>query len=221
MSSHHIIRDNQEPAIIFANGQSCSDALVADLLEWSPYILVLDGAVQRVLAMNIHIDAVLGDLDSLSASDAAILNARNIPVIETPDQNKTDLQKGLDYLITKGHKSVNILWATGMRADHTFNNICTLAWYAESIQTCMLDDHSRIYVLPKNFKKKCLPGSVFSLIPIGEVNGITTEGLKYPLKEATLNLMENTGSSNETDETGMVKISYEYGTLLAMECNDL
>ncbi len=221
MSSHHIIRDNQEPALIIANGQSCSHELMAQLLEWSPYILVLDGAVQRVLSLDIHMDAVLGDLDSLSASDADILNARNIPVIHAADQSKTDLQKGLEFLIQKGHKAVNILWGTGMRADHTFHNICSLAWYQNSIQACLLDDHSRIYVLPKVFEKQCVPGSVFSLIPIGEVKGIQTEGLKFPLHNGILDVRLNTGSSNEADENGMVKISYESGTLLAMECNDL
>ena len=49
MSSHHIVRDDQEPALIIANGASCSDELMGQLLEWSPLVIVLDSAIERVL----------------------------------------------------------------------------------------------------------------------------------------------------------------------------
>ena len=40
MSSHHIVRDDQEPALIIANGASCSNELLGQLLEWSPIVIV-------------------------------------------------------------------------------------------------------------------------------------------------------------------------------------
>ena len=33
MSSHHIVRDDQEPALIIANGASCSEELLGQLLD--------------------------------------------------------------------------------------------------------------------------------------------------------------------------------------------
>ena len=53
MSSHHIIRDKQEPALIIANGEECSMDLLEQLLEWSPTVVVLDGAIQRVIDLGI------------------------------------------------------------------------------------------------------------------------------------------------------------------------
>ena len=64
MSSHHIIRDNQEAALLIADGEVCSIALMEELLEWSPFVLVLDGALARVLEWNIRVDVWLGDFDS-------------------------------------------------------------------------------------------------------------------------------------------------------------
>ena len=56
MSSHHIVRDDQEPALIIANGASCSNELMGQLLEWSPLVIVLDSAIERVLNLSlIHI----------------------------------------------------------------------------------------------------------------------------------------------------------------------
>ena len=49
MSSHHIVRDDQEPALIIANGEACSMELLNQLLEWNPLVIVLDSAITRVL----------------------------------------------------------------------------------------------------------------------------------------------------------------------------
>ena len=63
MSSHHIVRDDQEPALIIANGQECSQELLGQLLEWSPFVVVLDNAMERVSQLNIKVDVLLGDFD--------------------------------------------------------------------------------------------------------------------------------------------------------------
>ena len=65
MSSHHFVREGQEPALIIANGAACDPERMGQLLEWNPFVLVLDGALHRVLELGIRIDAVLGDFDSL------------------------------------------------------------------------------------------------------------------------------------------------------------
>ena len=119
MSSHHIVRDLQEPALILANGAPCKDELLGQLLEWSPFTLVLDGAIERACQLGIRVDAWLGDFDSGSEQIYAELSAlQPVVKIEAPDADKTDLEKGVEWLIAQGHKAVNIVWATGKRADH-------------------------------------------------------------------------------------------------------
>ena len=221
MSSHHIVRQNQEPALIIANGQACSFELLGQLLEWSPFIVVLDGALHRVLELGIHFDVVLGDFDSITDADRKKVEVLGIKMVHTPNQDKTDLQKGLDYLIEHQHRAVNIVWATGLRADHSFNNIFTLGWYKDKIQATILDDHSRIYVLPHMFSKKFNANDILSLIPLGKVTGINSTGLQYPLNNHELSTDTATGSSNTVVGDGRVTIQYQTGTLLAMECIDL
>ena len=63
MSSHHIVRDDQEPALIIANGASCSMELLNQLLEWQPLVIVLDSAMERVVELGIKVDVLLGDFD--------------------------------------------------------------------------------------------------------------------------------------------------------------
>ena len=38
MSSHHIVHDDQEPALIIANGAACSEELLGTTIEWSPLL---------------------------------------------------------------------------------------------------------------------------------------------------------------------------------------
>ncbi len=220
MSSHHIVRDEQEPALIIANGQSCSFELMGQLLEWSPVVMVLDGAIHRVLELGIKIDVVLGDFDKTENWEELLANQQPVEVVYTPDQNKTDLEKGLDYLIAKGHKAVNILWATGKRADHAINNLSTLVKYKNQITIVMLDDHSRIFNLPTHFTKWYPANYNISLIPLGSAHGLTTTGLQYNLNNEDLHLGQRTSSSNKTHEDGLVTIHFESGNLLLMECND-
>ncbi|MFZ4800335.1 MAG: thiamine diphosphokinase [Bacteroidia bacterium] len=220
MSSHHIVRDEQEPALIIANGQSCSFELMGQLLEWSPVVMVLDGAIHRVLELGIKLDIVLGDFDKTENWDELLANQQPVQVVHTPDQNKTDLEKGLDFIIAKGHKAVNILWATGKRADHHINNLSTLAKYKDQITIVMLDDHSRIFNLPNQFTKWYPANQNISLIPLGSVFGLHTKGLVYNLQNEDLHLGQRTSSSNKTEADGLIDIKFNSGNLLLMECND-
>ncbi|MDM1045829.1 thiamine diphosphokinase [Myroides sp. 1354] len=220
MSSHHIVRDDQEPALIIANGAACSQDLLDQLLEWSPYIVVLDQAIERVIELNIKVDVLIGDFDR--DFDPSIYLAKQYPleIVHSSDQETTDLEKALNFLLTKGIKAANVVWATGKRADHTFTNITTLVKYRDSMKIVILDDYSKIFRLPNTYKKWYTKDTILSLIPVGKAGGITTTNLHYPLQNEELALGIRTGSSNSVVEDGIVSITYESGDLLLMECTD-
>lgn len=224
MSSHHIVKEKQEPALIIANGESCNFSLLEELLEWSPFVVVLDGALDRVLELGIKIDVLLGDFDR-NAHDLDDIRKRQFPIeiVHTPDQDKTDLEKAIDFLIERGFPAANIVWATGRRADHNFSNVCMLGRYPDAIKLKLLDDYSIIYRIapyPEVFSKWFLAKTPISLIPLYEANQITTTNLKYPLEKGDLRIGFRLGNSNEALSDGIVEISYASGTLLIMECND-
>lgn len=220
MSSHHIVRDDQEPALIIANGAACSNELLGQLLEWSPIVIVLDSAIERVLELGIKVDVLLGDFDN--GFDPHLYEAQQYPmkIVHTPDQDKTDLEKAFDYLIANAIPAVNVVWATGKRADHTITNLTNIVRFRDLLKIVILDDHSKIFQLPPTFRKWYPKGSPISLIPVGVASGITTANLKYPLDNETLTIGYRTGSSNEVLEDGIVSITHAFGDLLLMECFD-
>ena len=224
MSSHHIVREKQEPALIIANGEACSVDLLEQLLEWSPLVIVLDGAVDRVMSLGIKIDVLFGDFDGIEIPVEEIRKSQYpIEIIHAPDQEKTDLEKAIDYLIGRGFPAVNILWATGRRADHTLANMTNLVKYREQIQVKMIDDYSVIYPLspfPAVFSKWFKAGTPLSLMPVGTAEGIETHNLVYPLKGESLTLGQRVGNSNEVLNDGLVTIKFTKGEMLIMECSD-
>ncbi len=220
MSSHHFVKDKQEPALIIANGQACSDELLGQLLEWNPFIVVLDNAIYRVLGKGIKPDVWMGDFDRAHDFEEIRSQVYPLEIIHTPDQNKTDLEKAIDLLIERGYPAVNIVWATGRRADHTITNITNLVRHKEKIKAVIFDDYSKIFPVTGSFEKWYPAGTPLSLIPVGTVGGIRTEGLKYELSDEALTIGYRTGSSNEALKDGIVRIAYETGDLLLMECHD-
>jgi thiamine pyrophosphokinase len=220
MSSHHIVRDDQEPALIIANGASCNPELLGQLLEWSPLVIVLDSAMERVMKLDIKVDVLLGDFDR--DFDANYYKEKQYPIeiVHTPDQNKTDLEKAFDYLHKRNIPAVNVVWATGKRTDHTITNLTNIVRYREKLKIVILDDHSKVFLLPKRFEKWYTANTPISLIPIGRVTGIHSENLFYPLQNDTLTIGYRTGSSNHVLNDGIVVLEHDQGDLLMMECTD-
>lgn len=220
MSSHHVVREKQEPALLIANGEACQPDLLGQLLEWSPTVVVLDSAIWRVFDLGIKVDVLLGDFDRDLDLDTIRAHQYPLEIVHAPDQNKTDLDKGIELLIERGYPAVNIVWATGRRADHSITNMTSLVRYKDRIRPVIFDDHSKIFPLVGRYEKWYAAGTPISLIPVGTVSGIVTEGLKYNLNDESLTLGYRTGSSNEAERDGFVRIEAQTGDLLMMECWD-
>lgn len=220
MSSHHIVRDDQEPALIIANGEACSMNLLHQLLEWSPLVVVLDSAIDRVIELGIKVDVLIGDFDRNFDYNRYKDLQYPIEIVKIDDQDSYDLDKAINYLIGRKIPAANIVWATGKRMDHTLTNITNMVRYREDIKLVMLDDYSKIFPLPKKFTKWYPAQTILSLIPIGMAEGINTSNLKYELLNETLILGFKPGSSNEVLCDGLVEIAYTNGHLILMESND-
>jgi hypothetical protein len=58
MSSHHFVREGQEPALLIFDPSGLSS--VEPLLEWAPLVVVAERALDVALSWGIKIDAVVG-----------------------------------------------------------------------------------------------------------------------------------------------------------------
>lgn len=215
MSSHHYVKEGQEPALVVANGEMCSYELLVAIMEWCPYIVALDGAYDRLAQLQVTPDVVIGDLDSLQSTQPTL----HTEFLKDENQENTDLEKAIDFLLAQGKTDINIVWSTGKRLDHTLNNIAILGKYAEA-NIVVYDNHSKAFVLPKTFTKYYEKGTALSLVPIHTAAGIRTANLKYNLNNEALEMGVRSGTSNAAKTSDKVAISYESGVLLLIESTD-
>ncbi|MEQ1584395.1 MAG: hypothetical protein ABL895_00840 [Cyclobacteriaceae bacterium] len=62
MSSHHIVREDQEPALLILDAHAISFGRVQELLEWMPTVIVSADQVDTVVGWGIKVDIVLTPL---------------------------------------------------------------------------------------------------------------------------------------------------------------
>lgn len=107
--------------VIIANGPFLPKEIILTHIQ-NKMIVALDGAADKLMSLNITPHVVLGDFDSISHFE----QKEKIQFISLPDQNYTDLQKGIRYCDTQMAASITILCASGGRMDHHENALRSL-----------------------------------------------------------------------------------------------
>ncbi|MEJ2536717.1 MAG: thiamine diphosphokinase [Calditrichia bacterium] len=197
--------------LLIANGElNCSDFKRVDLAQFTE-IVALDGGAVHSFDCGIPPDVIIGDLDSLPPDYQDKFPQSQF--VRKPSQDMNDLEKGIIYCIDQQADELTILGMTGGRSDHLLNNFSVLARYDQNIRITVIDQYARILLLRSDYQFRGKPGQIVSLIPMGKVKGITTRGLKYALKDESLEFGIREGLSNVITSSP-VSISIKNGLLL-------
>jgi len=206
---------NYSKAQIFCDGVLPDAATLANRF-FSDYLkIACDGAANHLLGFGFFPDIIIGDLDSFTPDAFPSLNPEQTTRIKDSDQETNDLEKALNFALTKGIKQVEIIGGLGKRIDHTLKNLSVLLQFSKSfVSIFFLDDWGISFFSNSQTKISAPEGTPISLIPFnGRVEGIITEGLEYSLKNEWLEMGKRDGTSNKmTDSNAM--ISKESGDLL-------
>ena len=180
----------------------------------------------RVWGWPVHL--LIGDLDSLPATEAATLTAAGTPVITAPTaKDETDLELALIHALTEGAQEIVICAALGGRTDHMLANVMLLTRpELAGLDVSIAEGEQTIRVLRGGEKASgevaCLtlestPGDLLSLLPVGgDAAGVTTGGLAYPLRDETLCLGQARGVSNVFEAT-TARVWLRSGLLLVVQ----
>lgn len=202
---------NPKHALIICNGEMPSQKLLAPLLKKKPFIICADGGANKARAFNILPDFIIGDLDSITQKTRYYFSS--VPIVHNSDQNSTDLEKALDHLLVNSFSSATIIGATGDRPDHTMSNFSILMKYHRKLSLQFFDERCTAEIAHKKIRFKAEIGQQISVLPMGRCTGIITQGLKFPLKNETLELGVREGTSNEAVKN-IITITMKTGSLL-------
>ena len=204
--------------IIFANGLVPDLEAARHLFQPDDILYAADGGTQHALALGLMPSVIIGDLDSLTRDDRRKLEASEVEIQQYPrDKDKTDLELALHLAIEAGHHEILIVGALGGRLDQTLGNLALLSEARLLSYDIRLDDGVEEAFITRN---RCeihgRPADIVSLIPWGgEVTGISTEGLRWPLRSETLFPDRTRGISNEMSHE-MASINLKTGLLFVI-----
>jgi hypothetical protein len=145
MSSHHIVREKQEPALYIHHLGTFDEEYLGQLLEWSPTLIVSAAAYEKVISLGLKVDVVVN-------AEASGSHQENTKVI---DAGSEALDSVLDYLIAEKYPAVNVIDAT--------SNLRELGQYIEQINIVVFTPTEKAYGIKTGFKVWKPEGSIFKI----------------------------------------------------------
>ena len=170
------MNDKKNVSVIL-NGQMPTDDTIIDQITNSDYIIAVDGSANKLFDLEIIPDVIIGDLDSLQN-----IKNKNTELVKTPDQNKTDFRKTLEWCIEKNILNISIFGISGESEDHFLGNYYTLSDFGEKISWKAFTDFSVISPCVGNKKFESFKGQKVSLFCMKGSSTVNSENLEYPLQ---------------------------------------
>ena len=202
--------------IIFANGELPDLEKARSLLRRDDYVVCADGGTRHALSLGLTPHLVIGDMDSIETGQWRQLEEAGVSIELFPgDKNETDLELAIHRAVELNPKQIVIIGALGGRLDQMLGNIALLSDNQLSALDARLDDGVEEILFCRNQAQvHGSSGDIVSLIPWGNaVNGIQTQGLKWPLNRETLYPEMTRGISNMM-LADVASISIDSGLLL-------
>jgi thiamine pyrophosphokinase len=187
------------------------DALVEPLAK-DDFVIAADGGLEHTRKLGITPNGILGDFDSLGFTP----QGANVFPVEKDD---TDAMLAVRQGLELGYREF-ILYGSldGPRLDHTVANFQTLQFLADRGAVGYLAGLTTLVTVVKEGEIRFPAGKqgTVSVFCLGaDAEGVTLEGLYYPLKNGTLTPGFPLGVSNHfTGEEA--RISVEKGSILVL-----
>ncbi len=211
-------------AVVLAGGElppapALREVLTDLFADGATLVIAADSGLDHALALGVHVDVVVGDLDSASVTGQAQARAAGTAFETHPvDKDATDLELALATARDRGARRVTVVGGGGGRHDHLLANALVLAT-AElaDLELDALVGTARITVIRSRAVLHGTPGALCSLLPAGGVaHGVRTEGLRYPLHGEDLLPGSTRGISNQLLGT-TAAVTVAGGVLLAVQ----
>lgn len=145
MSSHHIVREKQEPALYIHDFNNFDEENLGQLLEWSPTLLVASTQYEKAVSLGLKVDVVFGDNEKLSSQENTkfILATNN------------SLQTVVKYLIAEKFPAVNII-----SKENKFDD---LAGFLPDINIVLFTETEKSYAVKSGFSVWKPKGTIFHI----------------------------------------------------------
>lgn len=188
-------------AVVLANGMPPSADALRRAVAGAALFVCADGGANAAREFGLVPDAIVGDLDSISAESLA--HFQGVPIVHVPEQERTDTEKAVEYALSRApFEEVTLLGATAGRLDHVIGHLALLRRFEGRTRLVLEDEHARAFLARGDVRLDLPAGTIVSFFALsGPAEGVTTENLRYPLRNRTLVFGAQDSVSNVVDGT--------------------
>ncbi len=187
-------------------GEPLPDAVLRAWCHSADLVLAADGGADRVLAVGRRPDRVVGDLDSLSDSARSL----GLDVTHDADQDSTDCDKLLRLADSVGASSITLACVEGGHLDHLLAVLASAARSELGVRLALSTGLAWLLKGPGSWDVPTSPGRRVSLLPITRCEGVGLQGVRWELRNATLDWLGLLSVSNRA-EAPSVRASLQSG----------
>lgn len=207
-------------AVIVAGGDP--DPSDASWLADAGLLVAADSGACWLDELGVTPDLLVGDLDSIGEPLLQRMAAAGVPIERhAPDKDESDAELALTRAVESGAETILILGAlSGKRLDHELANLLLLAdpaFAGRDLRIVRGTTTVRALHGGASLELTGRSGDVVTLLPVrGDAQGVTTDGLRYPLTDEALRFGRSRGLSNVVERAG-ASVWLKSGTLLVVE----
>jgi len=166
-----------KPYIILANGQYPSLPSALNKLHTAGTIICTDGSANKLLENGLTPNVIIGDMDSITVGQ----NSFKGLYVKISDQDNTDLDKAFEWCKLNNLSPLTVLGTSQLREDHTIGNLILLANYSDELDINYVTDYFTITCHHGKRSFTSFKKQLVSIVPVEDMQSITTEGLEFPL----------------------------------------
>jgi len=166
-----------KPFIILANGQYPSHPAALNMLHTAGTIICTDGSANKLLENGLTPNVIIGDMDSTTVGQDSFKGL----YVKISDQDNTDLDKALEWCKVNNLSPITVLGTSQLREDHTIGNLMLLANYSDELDINFVTDYFTITCHHGKQSFTSFKQQLVSILPVEDIQSITTEGLEFPL----------------------------------------
>lgn len=200
--------------IVIVGGADIKNPLwIKKQLKADDFVVYCDSGLKHRETLEREPDLIVGDFDS------HVDPGLPVETIALPEEkDDTDTFYAAKVALERGFADFVLLGVLGGRMDHSLGNLALLHHLIQQGANAVIyDDYSRVRMITQEVDLAD-DSDYFSLSSWGgPVTGLTIQGAKYPLENATLLPSEALGVSNEVLPGQVAKITVETGTLIVVE----
>lgn len=165
------------------------------------FVIAADSGYDHAVEAGIAVHLLIGDLDSISPTGRAHAEAHGVAVSEHDlDKDATDLELAIDAALARRARRIDIFGGEGGTIGHLLTGVLSIT--GERLEPVDVQWHvasgTLLVVRPGRAAELIgTPGDTVSVVPVGSVTGVRTEGLRWRLDGEDLPAGSTRGVSNQ------------------------